>query len=73
MTVQDVTEQISQIKSEHEGIVSQMTDIQKRWQELISRRIFLQGKYEALQQVLSILQQENLTNPSGTIDDGEVK
>lgn len=73
MTVQDVTEQIAQIKSEHEGIVSQMADIQKKWQELISRRIFLQGKYEALQQVLSILQQENLTNPSGTIDDGEVK
>lgn len=73
MTVQDVTEQISQIKSEHEGIVSQMADIQKKWQELISRRIFLQGKYEALQQVLSILQQENLTNPSGTIDDREVK
>ena len=73
MTVQDITEQIARIKSEHDDIVSQMSDIQKRWQELISRRIFLQGKYEALQQVLSIMQQEKLTNPDCTADDGEVK
>ena len=73
MTVQDITEQIAQIKSEHDGIVSQMSDIQNKWQELISRRIFLQGKYEALQQMLSILQQEKLNAPDYTIDDGEVK
>ena len=54
MTVQDLTEQITRIKSEHDDIISQMSDIQKKWQELISRRIFLQGKYEALQQMLSI-------------------
>lgn len=58
MTVQDITEQIARIKSEHDDIVSQMSDIQKRWQELISSRIFLQGKYEAFQQMLSIMQQE---------------
>lgn len=73
MTVQDITEQIAQIKSEHDDIVSQMSDIQKKWQELISRRIFLQGKYEAFQQMLSIMQQEKLTNPDCTIDDGKVK
>ena len=73
MTIQDVTEQIARIKSEHDDIVSQMSDIQKKWQELTSRRIFLQGKYEALQQVLSILQQEELAVPNYTIDDGEVK
>ena len=73
MTVQDITEQIARIKSEHDGIVSEMSDIQKKWQELVSRRIFLQGKYVALQQMLSILQQEELTVPNYAIDDGEVK
>ena len=73
MTVQDLTEQITRIKSEHDDIISQMSDIQKKWQELISRRIFLQGKYEALQQMLSIMQQEKLTAPDCTIDDGQVK
>lgn len=73
MTAHDIVEQIAQIKSEHDDIVSQMADIQKRWQELFSRHIFIQGKYEAFQQMLSIVQQEELKGTDSTIDGGEVK